>query len=134
MLRGALCGQVAVGIAAIAIGAALRHSADREDLFPKFLKAGQGMAAVYAPYAAIIIVALVVRAIPSVDLRCLTSVLIFGPFTLLRPGVTVAGILVGWTQAPRIEVVILGLLLLGLMLSMEHVLGRIFYDRKDVPS
>jgi hypothetical protein len=83
------------------------------------------MLIVYVPYAVIILLTFVVRAAPSVDLRSITSVLIFGPFTLIRPVVVVAGAVWGFLAAPGPITLLLCLLILSLMLALEWVLGRL---------
>lgn len=122
MLRGALYGQVAVVIAGVNAAVLVLLSPDPHALLQELERVGSRMLIVYVPYAAIILLTFVVRAAPSVDLRSITSVLIFGPFTLIRPVVVVAGIVWGFLAAPRLETFLLCLLILSLMLTPERVL------------
>ncbi|MBC7932397.1 MAG: oxidoreductase, partial [Rubrivivax sp.] len=92
LLRGALWGQLAVLVAGVAIAAFYFAADDRAAFASALLEAGRRMLLVYVPYAAIVVAAFAVRLLPSVDLRSLTSVLIFGPFLLARPAVVVAGV------------------------------------------
>ena len=81
------------------------------------------LAEVY-PNAVVILLTLALRLIPSVDAHSLTSVLVFGPLTLLRPFVAAAGVALGAAAAPRPAVFTIGALVLGMMLSMERFLSR----------
>ena len=66
-----------------------------------------------------------IRAIPSVDIRSITSVLVFGPFTLIRPPVVLTGAIWGLLAAPTVNVVLLLVLVVSLMLGMEYALDRL---------
>jgi hypothetical protein len=67
----------------------------------------------------------IVRALPTVDMRSATSVLIFGPMTAMRPLISIGGVLYGIIPATRWEVRALGVLVLALMLGVELLLDRI---------
>jgi hypothetical protein len=124
MMRGALFGQIAVGIAGAAVALMLVLSPEPLALVHQLQEVGSRMLTVYIPYALIIVIAFAVRVVPSVDLRSLTSVLIFGPFTLIRPLVVVAGVAWGVLSAPSLATLLLGMLILSLMLSLEWIMGR----------
>jgi hypothetical protein len=70
--------------------------------------AGWAMAAVYLVYAGGVGVAYALRLVPSVDVVAATSVLLFGPLTLLRPVVLVAGGVAAWWAYPSAPVGFLG--------------------------
>ena len=123
MLRGALFGQIAVALAAVLILLTLFASGDWQSLAADFQHIGLRMLVVYVPYAAIVLLAFAVRAIPSVDIRSITSTLIFGPFTLVRPLVAVIGVVYGVLAAPRVETIVVGLVVLAMMLSLERTLS-----------
>lgn len=123
MIRGAAFGQLAVGLAGAAVALALALSDDTAALLRGLQEAGSRMLAVYVPYALIILIAFAVRAAPSVDVRSITSVAIFGPFTLLRPAVVLAGVAWGFLSAPGFATLLLGALILSLMLGLERALG-----------
>jgi hypothetical protein len=125
MIRGALFGQIAVGIVGVAIAVMLILSPEPLALVHELQEAGSRMLTVYIPYALIILIAFAVRVAPSVDLRSITSVLIFGPFTLIRPVVVVAGVVWSFLSAPSLVTLLLSLLILSLMLSLEWVTGRL---------
>lgn len=126
MLRAALLGQVSVAIAAVASGVAVLCSHNPPQLLSDFNQIGHRMLTVYLPYAVLILLAFAFRALPSVDLRSLTSVLVFGPLTLIRPLVAIAGVMWGLLAVPRPVAVGIGALVLVLMLSFEQILGRKF--------
>jgi hypothetical protein len=124
MLRGAIYGQVAVAMAGIIMLVLVFLSPEPATLIRELEQAGLRMLIVYIPYAIIIFLAFAVRAVPSVDLRSITSVLIFGPFTLIRPVVAIAGVLWAVLAAPRFAIILLGLLVLTLMLGLERFLRQ----------
>jgi L-asparagine transporter-like permease len=125
LLRGALLGQIAVGIAGIVAGAMLATASHPARLFETFDQVATRMLMVYVPYALILTIAFFIRAIPSVDIRSITSVLVFGPFTLIRPLVVLAGAIWGLLAAPTAGVTLLMALVVSLMLGMEYVLDRL---------
>ena len=125
MLRGALFGQLAVAITGVVTLALLAQSNQPVVLIADLNNAGAHMLFVYIWYAALIMLAFLIRAIPSVDFRSITSTLVFGPLTLVRPVVAVAGIAWGIVAAPRIQTLVLSVLVLILMFSIEPGLGWI---------
>jgi hypothetical protein len=125
MLRGALFGQIAVGITGVAIAVMLIYSPEPLELVHTLQAAGARMLTVYIPYALIILITFAVRVAPSVDLRSITSVVIFGPFTLIRPVVVVFGVVWGYLSAPSLVTLLLGMLILSLMLCLERIIGKL---------
>jgi hypothetical protein len=124
MLRGALYGQAAVLTVGAAFALGYLLTADRALLWRDVTTAAARMLSVYLPYSFVLGAAFLIRLLPSTDLRSITSVAVFGPFTLIRPLVAAAGVLWGIAGAPRPVVILLGLLALALMLSLERVLSR----------
>jgi hypothetical protein len=94
-------------------------------LIDELREVGARMLTVYVPYALILLVAFVLRIAPSVDLRSITSVVIFGPFTLIRPVVVIAGVAWGFSVAPGLATSLLCLLILFLMLGLESILRKL---------
>jgi len=127
MILGAIFGQVAVALAAGIILITLTLTPDRLGLLRDYNLAGARMLLVYIPYAVIILFAFVVRSIPSVDIRSITSTLVFGPFTLIRPAVAIAGLVYGMLAAPRLETIVVGVTILVMMLGLERALS--FYHK-----
>jgi hypothetical protein len=128
MLRGALAVQVAVAIMCLALGLALALSVEPQVLIAGAIAAEERALVVYAPYAGLIAVALVLRAVPSVDVRSATSVVVFGPLTLLRPAVVVAGGALAARSASPL-VLVLVVLVIAMMLSFGPILDRILSRR-----
>lgn len=122
MLRGAIFGQIAVLISLAVILILLALSNEPAQFLEDLQNAGKRMLFVYIPFALIILAAFVIRLYPSVDIKSITSTVIFGPFTLLRPIVAVAGIIYGFINAPTIPVIFLSLIVLILMLGLEKFL------------
>src|SRR5262245_12251589 len=133
MLRGALAGQVAVLVAGVAASVAILTAADQAAVWAELLGAGRRMLQVYLPYAGILGVAFLVRIVPSVDARSLTSTLVFGPFTLLRPVVLSAGVLWGAAKVSFGSVLAVGALVLAIMLSLEPLLTRLRTEALAMP-
>jgi len=123
LIRGALFGQLAVLIVGVITAIALVTSNHAWLLLSKLELIGARMLLVYIPYALIILIALAIRAVPSVDIRSITSTLIFGPFTLIRPLVVLLGAVWGILAAPGAVTMALVVLIVCLMLGLEWALG-----------
>ena len=124
LVRGALFGQLAVLMVGVVTAIALLSSDDPRALFGKLELIGWRMLLVYIPYALIILIALAIRLAPSVDIRSITSTLIFGPFTLIRPAVVLLGAVWGILAAPSAITIALIVLIVCLMLGLEVILTR----------
>lgn len=125
LIRGALFGQLAVVIVG-AIAVVMLTSLDNgRALLADFELIGARMLWVYLPYALIILIAMAIRAIPSVDIRSITSTLIFGPFTFIRPLVVLAGAVWGFLAAPNAITGVFVVLIVCLMLGLERILGQL---------
>ncbi len=123
LIRGALFGQLAVLIVGVITAIAIVTASDSSALFLKFELVGARMLTVYVPYALIILITFCIRAVPSVDIRSITSVLIFGPFTFIRPLVVLACAVWGVVAAPGVTTIAITVLIVSLMLGLEHLLG-----------
>lgn len=123
LLRGALFGQVAVLVVGAITAIVLATSSDPRALFTRFELVGARMLMVYIPYALILLITFCVRALPSVDIRSITSVLIFGPFTLIRPAVVLAGAAWGVMAAPSAVTMVIVATIVVLMLGLDRVLS-----------
>jgi hypothetical protein len=122
LFRGALFGQLAVLVVGLITAVTLVSSSNAAALFSSIELVGARMLTVYVPYALIILITFCFRALPSVDIRSITSVLIFGPFTFLRPIVVLAGAVWGVVAAPGAITISLTLLIVILMLRLEGAL------------
>ncbi|GIT29897.1 MAG: hypothetical protein Ct9H300mP1_19430 [Planctomycetaceae bacterium] len=87
---------------------------------------GGRMVRVYLVYAVTILSFFAVRAIPSGDIRSMTSTVAFGPLTLVRPAVIVLGIGWGLAGGAQPSVVVAGLLIAVLMVPFRTLLNRWF--------
>lgn len=123
LIRGALFGQLAVLIVGIITVIVLLSSSNAGALFSKLELVGARMLTVYIPYALIILITFCVRAVPSVDIKSITSVLIFGPFTFIRPAIVLAGAIWGIVAAPDAITIALTVLIVSLMLGLEQVMS-----------
>lgn len=132
MLRGALWGQAAVALALALLASLFLRAEDRAAFVHSLAEAGRRMLLVYVPYAFVVLAAFAVRAVPSVDVRSLTSTLVFGPFQFVRPLVVVAGVVWGLTAARRADVTALGLFVIAEMLLLDRWLGHLRARRAPV--
>ena len=132
MIKGALVGVVAIAIIAATVGAMLALAEDFDALWADCLAAGARMVKVYSVYGTIAIGAPFVYAIPRPEISSLVTVLILGPFTLLRPFVIIAGALWAIAAAPRAEVVVFALVAGTLMAALEKIIGLIGISPRDL--
>jgi len=123
LIRGALFGQLAVLIVGMFMAITVASATDPGALFARFETVGARMLTVYVPYAIIILITFCIRAVPSVDIRSITSVLIFGPFTFIRPIVVLAGAVWGVVGAPGAFTIALTVLIVCLMLGLSGILS-----------
>jgi len=123
LIRGALFGQLAVLIVGVITAVALVSSSDARAQFSDIEAVGARMLIVYVPYAVILLITFCVRALPSVDIRSITSVLIFGPFTFIRPLVVLAGAVWGIVAARSVMTIALVVLIVTLMLGLGYALS-----------
>ena len=108
-----------------------RLSPNQAELVGDLEDAAERMLWVFVPYAVAVVGSLALRIIPSTDLRSATSVFALGPFTAIRPLVMVAGVLYGIWRSQLLETRVLGLFILGLMLSLEFFLNRVVGARQE---
>jgi hypothetical protein len=90
------------------------------------------MLTVYLPYAAIVLIAIAIRILPSVDFRSATSVFVLGPMTALRPLVAIAGVLYGILPAHRVTTRLIGIMVLAMMFAVQVSLDRIAAREADL--
>ncbi len=123
LIRGALFGQLAVLIVGVITAIAIVSSNNADALLSNIELVGARMVTVYVPYALIILITFCIRALPSVDIRSITSVLIFGPFTFIRPIVVLGGAVWGVFAARGAITIALTVLIVTLMLGLEAALA-----------
>jgi hypothetical protein len=126
MVYGFAWGQAACLLALLLLVGVASMASDREQTIAEMVSVGDRLAMVYASYAAIVLLTFAVRAIPSVDVRAITSVVGFGPLTLMRPYVIVAGLAWGLWLWPSLGVVIAALLIALMMIPFRIWLNLMF--------
>jgi hypothetical protein len=132
MLRGFVLGQIAAAVSLSLVVAVMNVVPDRTAFRADLALVWMRMLHVYLPFALTILTAFAFRAIPSVDVRCLTSTLVFGPLAGIRPLVGMAGLVWGILAAPRPEIVAGGSAILLLWLSLEGFLGFSYRPKESV--
>jgi hypothetical protein len=123
MVYGFAWGQVACIVSLLILFGAAVLARDRQHAIEEMVAVGQRMAGVYGAYAAVVLFTFAVRVIPSVDVRSITSVVGFGPLTLIRPVVVIAGLAWGLARLPGPTVVIAALLIAGMMIPFRSWLN-----------
>jgi hypothetical protein len=88
-------------------------------LIDELERAARGLLIVYVPYAALFMLALLLRLSTSVDVRSVTSTLVLGPMTFVRPLVAALGVLSAIIVCPRPEILFLGAFTIAAMLGFE---------------
>jgi hypothetical protein len=78
---------------------------------------------IFVPYANAVVGSLMLRVIPSTDLRSATSVFALGPLSAIRSLVMIMGVVYGAATSRLAETKLLGAFVLLLMLSMEIALN-----------
>jgi hypothetical protein len=132
LLRGASVVQGAIALASVLLTCLVALSPGREDLISDFQAASRRMLTVYLPYAAIVLIAIAIRILPSVDFRSATSVFVLGPMTALRPLVAIAGVLYGILPAHRVTTRLIGIMVLAMMFAVQVSLDRIAAREADL--
>jgi hypothetical protein len=95
-----------------------------------YVRAGSGMLTVYVPYALVTLAALAAYVVLTWRWAYLASALILGPFTLVRPLVATAGVVVAVVRAGDPVVALGCLLALGAVLAVEPLSGRLWWDTR----
>jgi hypothetical protein len=78
---------------------------------------------IFLPYAALVLGNILLRLVPSTDIRSATSVMMLGPLTAIRPLVMIAGVLYGIRSSALLATRLLGLFVLSLMLGLAYLLN-----------
>ncbi|MCA8919367.1 MAG: hypothetical protein KDB68_10615 [Planctomycetes bacterium] len=126
MLRGGLVGQFPIAVIGVTVTLCFLHAPDFQGLWRAFEVYGETLIWVFAPYAVIVLLAFIPRLTPSVDVRSMTNVVVFGPFTAARPFLVVAASMLAAWRAPRIETLVLTGVIILCMLSLEPALNQLW--------
>jgi len=137
--RAVAVGQGLIALAFTAGGLFLRM-ANPEDS-PRLLEAYTGAAVAalsfFGPIAVAVGIAILLRFSRNLDVRSLTSVLVFGPFLLTRPFLAYLGVAIATASvAPPVRIPVAGLsaFAVTLMLLLEPALGWVRRWRVPSPS
>jgi hypothetical protein len=120
---GIVGAQIASGIALLIL-ALLVFQPAHASLIADLERGARGMLAIYIPFAAVILTCLALRAVPLVDVRSMTSVLVLGPLTGARPLVMGLGVLVAILRMSSLEAKLIAAAVLLLMFLTEFTLDR----------
>lgn len=124
MLYGFLVGQILL-LSGVAFGMAVAYLApprEPREFLDRFVRAGDYLLDVYLPYGIVMMCAFLIRAMPSVDIRSMTSVLVFGPLTLGRPIVGALGMAWALWHVPDWRVGMVCAYVLLAMLALDWIL------------
>jgi hypothetical protein len=124
MLRGVLVGQLPIAVIGLTVVAGFWMASDFDALWAAYEAYGRVLLAVFVPYAAVVLLAFLPRTLPSVDLRSMTNVVVFGPFTAIRPALVPAATAAAAWIARRAETVVLSVVITVCVLSLEPLLER----------
>lgn len=130
-LFGALGASVVVALAWALALALVAGSADPDQLWRDFSRAGRAALLLFGIYGATAVAAILVYLAASltsrsIDTRTLATVVVLGPFTLARPAVVVAGLAAALWICPRLEIALLAAFVGAAMLGLERALGRLY--------
>jgi hypothetical protein len=121
MRRGALFALVAIALF-LSVGLALR-ALGGEPTWSALLEAAQKLVLVYSVFAALVVAALGLYLVGSFDLGVLASVLVLGPFTLIRPLVIYAGALWAAASSDSLPAAAMSLAAAAVMANFERLLA-----------
>jgi len=124
-LRGMLGAQIVSTISLVALILVALTSAHLAALRADLEAAAERMLWIFIPYAILVIGNILLRLVPSTDIRSATSVMMLGPLTAIRPLVMIVGVFYGIWSSALWETRALGLFVLTLMLGLEFVLNRV---------
>ncbi len=123
VLRGMGAGFGALVTIGLVTGAMIFVSSDAPAQYEMFVDGGRRMLGIYIPFATLVAAAFALYMIKSVELRSLLSTGIFGPVTLIRPIVILAGAAAAGTGS-GLEVKLGAAVAAAAMLAVEPVVDR----------
>ena len=106
---------------------AVADVAARHNRLAAYVRAGEGMLAVYAPYGVLVLVALAGYLTLGWRQRYLASALLLGPLTLARPYVAIAGAMLGVALGHDPVVATCAALSVAAVLAVQPAADRIWY-------
>lgn len=129
-LRGVVGAQIVSIIALAALLFVMGLSKHMTILRGDLDHASRRMALIFIPYATVVLGNILLRLVPSTDIRSATSVMMLGPLTAIPPLVMITGVMYGIWSSELPETRLLGLFVLALMLSLEYVLNVLAAHRQ----
>ncbi|MDB4958607.1 MAG: hypothetical protein JWO36_6176 [Myxococcales bacterium] len=123
ILHGMRAAQLPAALTGVAVIAIVLTASDRAAEVVAIGAAARKLTCVYGAYATLVLVALAVYMIAWVELRVLTTVILLGPFTLLRPFVIAGGVIAVARISP-VEVVACAAIAGISMIALGPCLGR----------
>jgi len=130
-LRGVIGAQIISTISLVALILVALLSARRAALHIDLEAAAERMLWVFIPYAILVVGNILLRLIPSTDIRSATSVMMLGPLTAIRPLIMIVGVSYGIWSSKFWETRLLGLFVLSLMLGLEFALNRLAANQQS---
>ena len=100
LARGGIVGLGVLAIIGAAVGITLLTSPEPAQLYAAYVRAGTPMVYWYGPYATIVLLALAFYGSARPEWRALSTTIVLGPLTLLRPAVIIGGAIHALTQHP----------------------------------
>lgn len=131
VISAVILGHAVLIVPMVALLLLLERSTHVPRLVEHLEQASRGMFVVYIPFTAVFFVGMLLRAVPVLDCKSLSSLVLLGPLTFFRPLVAICGIAAAMAFSPHMEVFALGGLAVALMLSFELLLEWL-HDRKHV--
>jgi hypothetical protein len=122
--RGLRAGIAAVLALSLLAAALILTAPDPGGLYSAMCVAGERMVWVYGAYATLVFFALLAYLIPDVDVSILATVLILGPFTMLRPWLIWAGALWAAWSAREPRTAVLAVASAAALSALQPLLGR----------
>lgn len=122
--RGLKFGLVTNACALVTLFAFAASSSSLTHFVQSFTDAAQTVLCIVGCYAVTVIAALGVWVAGEADVRTLASVLILGPFTLIRPWVIAGAAAAGAWAAPSSAAAVAVVLVCGMQMLIEPLLGR----------
>jgi hypothetical protein len=122
--RGLGAGLVVSLLVALGVGGVVAAAPDPAARFAELLVCATWLTVVLGSYATVVLLALGVWAAAEADRRTLASVLVLGPFTLVRPWVIIAAAVLAVRAAPSSWAAVAVVGACALQLAVEPWLGR----------
>jgi hypothetical protein len=115
-------GHVLLGIVLITLALTEMAVSDKQRFLWDLNLAADGLLTVYVPYSLVYATAMLLRTVPSIDVKSITSTVLFGPLVFLRPSVAVLGVVYAVYKCPHLTIAFLGIFVIALILMFERFL------------